>query len=89
MNLGLADAVSLAGALGEVLAGGPDTALDAYSATQRQRAQQVLKLTGRLTRLATLPRSLRSIRNSGVQLAAAAPTVRRQLARQLSGLVYR
>lgn len=59
MNLGITDAVALADALTEVLHGGPDAALDAYSAAQRRRAERVLKLTGRLTRVATLPRPLR------------------------------
>ncbi len=89
MNLGITDAISLAGALREVVRGGSDAALDAYSASQRQRAQKVLTLTGRLTRVATLPRPLRPIRNSGMRLAAQVPAVRRQLALQLSGLVYR
>jgi 2-polyprenyl-6-methoxyphenol hydroxylase-like FAD-dependent oxidoreductase len=86
MNLGIADAVALAGALSEVLQGGSDTALDTYSASQRRRAQRVLKLTGRLTRIATLPRPLRPIRNSGMRLAAQLQLLRRQLALQLSGL---
>ncbi len=86
MNLGITDAISLAGALTEVLHGGPDTALDAYATVQRQRAEQVLKLTGRLTRMATLPRPLRPVRNSTMRLAARVPAVRRQLAVQLSGL---
>ena len=89
MNLGITDAIALAAALSDVLHGGPETALDAYGAAQRQRAQQVLKLTGRLTRIATLPRPLRPIRNSAMRLAARVPAVRRQLAFQLSGLVYR
>lgn len=86
MNLGIADAISLGGALADVVRGGPDAALDAYAATQRGQAEQVLKLTGRLTRVSTLPRPLRPIRNSGMQLAARVPGVRRQLALQLSGL---
>ena len=86
MNLGITDAISLAGALTEVLRGGSDTALDAYAAAQRQRAGQVLKLTGQLTRIATLPRPLRPIRNSAMRVAARVPAVRRQLAVQLSGL---
>lgn len=86
MNLGITDAISLAGPLTEVLSGGPDSALDAYAAAQRRRAGQVLKLTGRLTRVSTLPRPLRPIRNSGMRLAARVPAVRRQLAVQLSGL---
>jgi 2-polyprenyl-6-methoxyphenol hydroxylase-like FAD-dependent oxidoreductase len=88
MNLGITDAVALAGALSTVLHGSSDT-LDAYSAAQRQRAQQVLTLTGRLTRVATLPHSLRPIRNSAMRAAAHVPAVRRQLAWRLSGLVYR
>lgn len=86
MNLGIADAVALAGALSDVLQGGPDAALDDYSTDQRQRAEQVLKLTGRLTRMATLPRPLRPIRNTGMRLAATVPAVRQQLAMRLSGL---
>ena len=89
MNLGITDAISLANALSEVLGGGSDTALDAYGTAQRRRAEQVLKLTGRLTRIATLPRPLRPIRNSGMRLAARVPAVRRQLALQLSGLSHR
>jgi len=86
MNLGITDAAALAGALAEVLAGGPDAALDAYSAAQRRRAERVLKLTGRLTRVSTLPRPLRPLRNAGIRLAAGVPAVRRQLALPLSGL---
>lgn len=86
MNLGIADAMSLAGALAEVVRGGTEAALDAYAAAQRRRAEQVLKLTGRLTRVSNLPRPLRPIRNSGMRLAARVPAVRRQLAVQLSGL---
>jgi 2-polyprenyl-6-methoxyphenol hydroxylase-like FAD-dependent oxidoreductase len=89
MNLGITDAMALAGALSEVLRGGSETALDAYGTAQRRRAQRVLKLTGRLTRMSTLPRPLRPVRNSAVLLAARVPAVRRRLAFQLSGLVYR
>jgi 2-polyprenyl-6-methoxyphenol hydroxylase-like FAD-dependent oxidoreductase len=89
MNLGITDAIALAGALSGVLHGGPEVALDAYNAAQRRRAEQVLRLTGRLTRIATLPRPLRPMRNSAMRLAARVPAVRRQLAFQLSGLVYR
>ncbi|OBF20549.1 pentachlorophenol monooxygenase [Mycobacterium kubicae] len=89
MNLGITDAIGLANALTDVLRGDSDAALDAYGATQRARAQQVLTLTGRLTRISTLPRPLRPIRNSALRVAAQIPAVRRQLAWRLSGLVYR
>ncbi|BBY05531.1 FAD-dependent monooxygenase [Mycobacterium noviomagense] len=89
MNLGIQDAVALADALGEVLHGGSDTALDAYSAARRPIARQVLATTGRLTRLATLPKAARPIRNGAMRLAARVPAVRSGLAWRLSGLVYR
>ncbi|MDP7738887.1 FAD-dependent monooxygenase [Mycobacterium paragordonae] len=85
MNLGINDAVTLA----EALTQPSDAALDAYSATQRGRAQQVLKLTGRLTKVSTMPRPLRPVRNSAMRVAAHVPAVRRRLAWRLSGLVNR
>jgi 2-polyprenyl-6-methoxyphenol hydroxylase-like FAD-dependent oxidoreductase len=88
MNLGILDAVALSAALAEAL-DGDDGALDTYGATQRERAERVLKLTGRLTRVSTLPRPLRPVRNSAMRLAAQVPAVQHQLAMRLSGLVYR
>jgi 2-polyprenyl-6-methoxyphenol hydroxylase-like FAD-dependent oxidoreductase len=89
MNLGIQDAVALADALHDVLSGGPDAALDAYSADRRPIARAVLTTTGRLTRLATLPRAARPARNGLMRLAAQVPAVRSKLAWRLSGLVYR
>jgi 2-polyprenyl-6-methoxyphenol hydroxylase-like FAD-dependent oxidoreductase len=86
MNLGITDAIALGRALADVARGGSDGALNAYATAQRRRAEQVLKLTGRLTRIATLPPPVRPIRNTAMRLAARVPTVRRQLAMQLSGL---
>lgn len=89
MNLGIQDAVALADTLVAVLAGGPDTLLDDYSATRRPIAQDVVALTDRLTRLATLPRALRPLRNAVFSVVGRLPSVRSALARRLSGLVYR
>lgn len=89
MNLGIQDAVALADALVAVLAGAPDTVLDDYSAVRRPIALGVVKMTDRLTRLATLPRAARPIRNIAIRLAGRLPAVRLGLARRLSGLVYR
>jgi 2-polyprenyl-6-methoxyphenol hydroxylase-like FAD-dependent oxidoreductase len=89
MNLGIQDAVALADVLDDVLHGGSDAALDAYSAGRRPIARAVLATTGRLTRLATLPRAARPARNGLMQLAAQIPAVRTKLAWRLSGLVYR
>ena len=89
MNLGIQDAVALADALAAVLGGGPDSLLDEYSAARRPIAQQVVALTDRLTRLATLPRALRPVRNALLGIAGRIPWPRRALASRLSGLVYR
>jgi 2-polyprenyl-6-methoxyphenol hydroxylase-like FAD-dependent oxidoreductase len=89
MNLGIQDAIALAQALAAVLGGAPDTVLDEYSDARRPIAQQVVTMTDRLTRLATLPRAARPIRNAAIGLAGRIPSVRRALALRLSGLVYR
>ena len=89
MNLGIQDAVALADALGAILAGGADSVLDEYSAARRPIAQDVVAMTDRLTRLATLPRAARPLRNIVIGLAGRVPAVRGALARRLSGLVYR
>lgn len=88
MNLGIQDAVALSEALTAAL-GGDDTALDGYSAQRRPIAEEVLKLTGRLTRAATLPAPARPLRNTLLRLAGTMPTVRHELAWRLSGLAYR
>jgi hypothetical protein len=52
-------------------------------------AQQVVALADRLTRLATVNRHLRPIRNLAMRLLASIPAFRRNLAWRLSGLIYR
>lgn len=89
MNLGIQDAVALADALAAVLTGAPDTVLDDYSSARRPIAKGVVAMTDRLTRLATLPPAARPVRNALISLVGRLPFVRRGLARQLSGLVYR
>jgi 2-polyprenyl-6-methoxyphenol hydroxylase-like FAD-dependent oxidoreductase len=89
MNLGIQDAVALTDALTRVLAGEPDSVLDDYSEARRPVAQQVVEMTDRLTRLATLPRAARPIRNAAIGMAGRIPAVQRALAMRLSGLVYR
>lgn len=89
MNLGIQDAVALAHALAAVLDGAPDSLLDEYSDTRRPIAKDVVAMTDRLTRLATLPHAARPIRNAVIGLAGRVPSIRLALARRLSGLVYR
>jgi 2-polyprenyl-6-methoxyphenol hydroxylase-like FAD-dependent oxidoreductase len=89
MNLGIQDAVALAGVLDLVVGGESDDLLDAYNEARRPIARQVLRLTDRLTRLATLPSALRGARNTAMTLASHVPAVPRGLTWQLSGLVNR
>jgi hypothetical protein len=51
--------------------------------------RQVVEMTDRLTRLATLPRAARPIRNTAISLVGRIPSVQRALAMRLSGLVNR
>ncbi len=89
MNLGIQDAVALGDALAGALADGSESLLDDYSASRRPIARGVVSLTDRLTRLATLPRAARPIRNVAIGVAGRFPAVQRALAMRLSGLVYR
>jgi 2-polyprenyl-6-methoxyphenol hydroxylase-like FAD-dependent oxidoreductase len=89
MNTGIQDAVDLADAFAKALEGPDDTALDRYGAIRRPVARQVVALTDRLTRLATVSRALRPWRNVVLSALAAFPAFRRALAWRLSGLVYR
>jgi 2-polyprenyl-6-methoxyphenol hydroxylase-like FAD-dependent oxidoreductase len=88
MNLGIQDAIVLADALTTAVTG--DLALiDRYDATRRPIAHEVVELTDRLTRLATLPRPLRPLRNVVLGIVGRIPAAQRALASRLSGLVYR
>ncbi len=89
MNLGIQDAVALSEALAGVLDGGPDSLLDEYSAARRPIARDVVTMTDRLTRLATLPRVVRPLRNAVFSVVGRLPAANRALAWRLSGLVYR
>jgi 2-polyprenyl-6-methoxyphenol hydroxylase-like FAD-dependent oxidoreductase len=67
MNLGITDAIALADALAEVLLrGGSATALDTYATAQRRRAEQVLKLTGRLAARVPAVRRQLAVQLSGL-----------------------
>jgi 2-polyprenyl-6-methoxyphenol hydroxylase-like FAD-dependent oxidoreductase len=88
MNVGILDAVALARALRQALAGN-EAALDAYGSSRRPVAQQVIALADRLTRMATARPGLRAARNLLLRTLSRLPMVRQQLAWRLSGLVYR
>jgi 2-polyprenyl-6-methoxyphenol hydroxylase-like FAD-dependent oxidoreductase len=89
MNTGIQDAVALARALAEVLGGGSETLLDRYGATRRPVAERVVAFADRLTRLATVGRRWRPVRNTLLRSVSRIPRVRERLAWQLSGLANR
>ncbi|WP_406319694.1 FAD-dependent oxidoreductase [Streptosporangium sp. NBC_01639] len=88
MNTGIQDATALGEALLAALKG-DQAALDVYATTRRPVAERVISLAGRLTRLATVNRRLRPIRNLALRILARNPGFRDGLAMRLSGLVYR
>jgi len=81
MNTGIQDAIELAA----VLADGAD--LDGYEGRRRPVAAEVVALTHRMTRIATLrSRPLIALRNTVLPLVGQVPAVRRGLAMNLSEL---
>ncbi|MFF5208547.1 FAD-dependent oxidoreductase [Streptosporangium sp. NPDC000396] len=88
MNTGIQDAAALGEALIVALKG-DQRALDAYGAARRPVAEKVIALADRLTRLATVNKHLRPIRNLVLKTLTRNPAFRRTLAWRLSGLVYR
>jgi 2-polyprenyl-6-methoxyphenol hydroxylase-like FAD-dependent oxidoreductase len=88
MNAGILDAIRLATALDEALAGDPG-ALDAYGAERRSIAVKIVAFADLLTRLATVRPGLRGLRNALLWALSKLPPFRRRLAWTLSGLIYR
>jgi 2-polyprenyl-6-methoxyphenol hydroxylase-like FAD-dependent oxidoreductase len=86
MNTGIQDAVDLGGALAAALSG--DTgALDGYERRRRPVAQDVVTLTDRATRMATLHSPVaRLARNTLIRGAGHLPAVRRRLAMRIAEL---
>jgi 2-polyprenyl-6-methoxyphenol hydroxylase-like FAD-dependent oxidoreductase len=88
MNTGIQDAVDLGHTLIDVLSGqAPDTALDGYQQRRRPVAENVVRLTDRATRLATLRgRVPRNGRNLVMSVASRIPAVQRRIAIQIAEL---
>jgi 2-polyprenyl-6-methoxyphenol hydroxylase-like FAD-dependent oxidoreductase len=89
MNTGIQDAMALSEALATALTSGNEEPLNSYNTIRRPIAKQVVALADRLTRVATVGRQLRPLRNTLLKLLACVPAFRRRLAWRLSGLVYR
>ena len=88
MNTGIQDAMTLASVLAAAVGDPADSVdLDAYEATRRPVASQVIIMTDRLTRAAnTRNPLLRPMRNLAFTLAGHIPAVTRRLAMNLSEL---
>jgi len=86
MNLGLRDAAALSRALVAAIRSEFDAALDSYAAERRAAAAEILAMTDRLTRVATLANpASRWLRNRLIATASTFPSVRRYAARTLAG----
>jgi 2-polyprenyl-6-methoxyphenol hydroxylase-like FAD-dependent oxidoreductase len=88
MNTGIQDAVALAAPLAAVLRDGAvESFLDDYEAQRRPVAADVVALTHRATRVATVDHALvRRMRNATLRALDRIPAVRRKLALNISGL---
>jgi 2-polyprenyl-6-methoxyphenol hydroxylase-like FAD-dependent oxidoreductase len=87
MNTGLQDSVSLADVLAAVLKDGKEARLDAWAARRHRIARNVVALTDRMTRIATLKSpAAQAVRNLAVASAGRLPPVRSALANTLAEL---
>jgi 2-polyprenyl-6-methoxyphenol hydroxylase-like FAD-dependent oxidoreductase len=85
MNIGIQDSVSLAEALTKDLAQTDKSAIDCWAVERRKAARDVVALTDRLTRAATLKSGFaRRIRNEAFSILGTVPSLRRSLARTLA-----
>lgn len=86
MNLGLRDARALSEALAGAVLFGDHQRLEAWASERRLAAKEVLRMTDRLTGIATLPNPvLRRIRNHLIATASRVPAVRGYVANTLAG----
>jgi 2-polyprenyl-6-methoxyphenol hydroxylase-like FAD-dependent oxidoreductase len=87
MNTGIQDSVSLAEALTSTLRDGDEARLDAWAAQRHKVASDVVKLTDRMTRVATMKSPTgQALRNIAVAFAGHLPPVRAAVARTLAEL---
>jgi 2-polyprenyl-6-methoxyphenol hydroxylase-like FAD-dependent oxidoreductase len=89
MNMGIQDGIALAPMLVQALKIGTPEALVRYEAQRKKVALQVIALTDRMTRLATVGPALQPLRNLALRLSALSPALRWLLTSRLAGLVYR
>lgn len=87
MNTGIQDGISLGDVLAATLKDGDEARLDAWAKERHRVATEVVWMTDRLTRVATLKsKSSRHFRNIAVALAGHIPQVRAVVAQKLAEL---
>ena len=87
MNTGIQDSVSLAEVLTATLQDGDETRLDAWATKRHRIARDVVAMTHRMTRVATMTSPTgQTLRNIAVAFAGHLPPVRSALARTLAEL---
>lgn len=90
MNTGIQDAMSLGGALATSLFAETDDALEIWAERRRRTASNVVALTDRMTRIATIEnRAGQVLRNAAVQIMGHFPAARHAVAMRLSELTER
>lgn len=89
MNTGIQDAANLAWKLGHVLAGAPAEVLDSYQRERHPVGRSVLRRSGAMMRLFTMPEWIGRPTRGVVGAALRVPAVRRSVAEGLSGLTLR
>lgn len=87
MNTGIQDAVSLAYALHQTLQDADDSALDQWQESRLRIAHSVVKLTDRLTKVATISSPVfKRLRNMAVELMGSIPFAQHAAAERLAEL---
>jgi 2-polyprenyl-6-methoxyphenol hydroxylase-like FAD-dependent oxidoreductase len=87
MNTGIQDSISLAEALTSTLRDGDEARLDAWAAQRHKVASDVVTLTDRMTRMATMKSPTgQALRNVAVAFAGHLPPVRAAVAKTLAEL---
>jgi 2-polyprenyl-6-methoxyphenol hydroxylase-like FAD-dependent oxidoreductase len=90
MNTGIQDGVSLANALSATLRDGDESRLDTWAKDRHRVATEVVAMTDRLTRIATLKSSAgKLVRNAAIGLVGQLPPVRTAIAKNLAELNVR
>jgi 2-polyprenyl-6-methoxyphenol hydroxylase-like FAD-dependent oxidoreductase len=87
MNTGIQDAIALAGALKEMLEQGNDAALNTWQEKRLEIAHSVVKMTDRMTKMATASSSgVKLLRNAVISIIGHIPFAQHFLAEKLSEL---